>query len=100
MGETNDWKRLNLTNRKWFQLYLFETAVGNAAVQRRRQHAVSVAKERREAMFRTKRLCTEVVSNDMDVAIHGDMMIEEEPSILEAQTLSAVEELKLAISSK
>ncbi|KAL7595377.1 importin subunit alpha-9 isoform X1 [Lactuca sativa] len=77
-----------------------KNTVGNAAVQRRRQHAVSVAKERREAMFRTKRLCTEVVSNDMDVAIHGDMMIEEEPSILEAQTLSAVEELKLAISSK
>ncbi|CAH1452158.1 unnamed protein product [Lactuca virosa] len=77
-----------------------KNTVGNAAVQRRRQHAVSVAKERREAMFRTKRLCTEVVSNDMDVAIHGDMMIEEEPSILEAQTFSAVEELKLAISSK
>nr|KAJ0199454.1 hypothetical protein LSAT_V11C600310550 [Lactuca sativa] len=84
----------------WNLTLVFLSSIGNAAVQRRRQHAVSVAKERREAMFRTKRLCTEVVSNDMDVAIHGDMMIEEEPSILEAQTLSAVEELKLAISSK
>ncbi|KAI3523004.1 hypothetical protein L1887_01057 [Cichorium endivia] len=77
-----------------------KNTVGNAAVQRRRQHAVSVAKERREAMFRTKRLCTEGFTNDMDVAINGDMMIEEESSLLEAQTSSAVEELKLAIFSK
>lgn len=77
-----------------------KNTVGNAAVQRRRQHAVSVAKERREAMFRTKRLCTEGFTNDMDVAINGDMMIEEESSLLEAQTSSVVEELKLAISSK
>ncbi|KVH90513.1 Armadillo [Cynara cardunculus var. scolymus] len=81
-------------------VYVFGIAVGNAAVQRRRQHAVSVVKERREAMFRTKRLCRDGVSSDMDVVTDGDMMIEEEPSILEAQTSSAVEELKLAVSFK
>ncbi|KAL4591975.1 hypothetical protein LXL04_004952 [Taraxacum kok-saghyz] len=85
-----------------YGFYVLHDGFGNAAVQRRRHHAVSVAKERREAMFRTKRLCTEGFSNDMDVhvAINGDMMIEEEPSVLEAQTSSAVEELKLAIASK
>lgn len=77
-----------------------KNTVGNAAVKRRRQHAVSVVKERREAMFRTKRLCRDGVSSDMDVVTDGDMMIEEEPSILEAYTSSAVEELKLSVSFK
>ncbi|KAM0065590.1 putative armadillo-like helical, importin subunit alpha [Helianthus debilis subsp. tardiflorus] len=72
--------------------------VGNAAAQRRRQNAVSVGKERREALFRTKRLCRVGVSSDVDVPVDSDMMIEEEPSILEAQTSSAVEELKTAIA--
>lgn len=73
--------------------------VGSAAVQRRRQLAVSVAKERREAMFRTKRLCREGVSIDTDVTA-SEMIVEEEPSILEAQTSSVIEELKLAVSFK
>ncbi|XP_071709844.1 importin subunit alpha-9-like isoform X2 [Rutidosis leptorrhynchoides] len=78
-----------------------KNTVGNVAAQRRRQHAVSVAKERREATFRTKRRCNEIVNIDMDdVATNGDMMIEEEPSVLEAQTSSAVENLKLALSLK
>ncbi|PWA39589.1 importin subunit alpha [Artemisia annua] len=75
-------------------------AVGNAAVQRRRQHAVSVAKERREATFRAKRLRREGVSLDMDVESDGAMVIEEEPSVLDAQMGYAVEELKLAVSFK
>ena len=69
-------------------------------MQRRRQHAVSVAKERREATFRAKRLRREGVSIDMDVASDGGMVIEEEPSVLDAQMGSAVEELKLAFSFK
>ncbi|GJR15252.1 importin subunit alpha-9 [Tanacetum coccineum] len=73
-------------------------AIGNTAAQKRRQNAVSVGKERREALFRTKRLCRVGVSSEMDVPDDSDMMIEEEQSILEAQTSSAVEELKLAIS--
>lgn len=77
-----------------------KNTVGNAAVQRRRQHAVSLAKERREAVFRTKRLCREGASIDIDAATDGEMMIDEESSLLEAQTSSAVEELKIAISFK
>ncbi|KAK9079295.1 hypothetical protein SSX86_000966 [Deinandra increscens subsp. villosa] len=74
--------------------------VGNAAVQRRRQHAVSVAKERREAMFRTKRLCMEGISISSDAATDNEMMVDEEPMVLESQTSKAVEELKLAVSFK
>ncbi|GKA13725.1 hypothetical protein Tco_0693371 [Tanacetum coccineum] len=72
--------------------------IENAAKQRRRQHVVSVVKERREATFRTKRLCRDGVSIDMDVVSYGGMLIEEEPSVLDAQMGSAVEELKLAVS--
>ena len=77
---------------------LFGIVVGNSAAQKRRQHAISVGKERREALFRTKRLCRVGVSSEMDVPDDSDMMIEEEQSILEAQTSSAVEELKLALA--
>lgn len=72
--------------------------VGNSAAQRRRQNAVSVGKERREALFRTKRLCRVSLNSDMDIPDDNDMIIEEEQSILETQTSSAVEELKLAIA--
>ncbi|PHU05452.1 Importin subunit alpha-9 [Capsicum chinense] len=77
-----------------------KSSVGNAAAQRRRQHAVTVGKERREALMRTKRLCRVRVSGDSDDASpdDNDMMIEEDQSILEAQTSSAVEELKLAVA--
>ena len=77
---------------------LLVNVVGDTTAQRRRQHAVSVGRERREAMFRTKRLCRVGVSTDMDVPIDSDMIIEEEQSVLEAQTSSAVEELKLGVS--
>lgn len=73
--------------------------VGNVAAQRRRQHAVTVAKERRESLVRAKRLCISGVSGEDDVpAVDGDMVIDEENPILEAQTSSAVEELKLAMA--
>lgn len=75
-----------------------KSTVGNVAAHRRRQHAVTVGKERREALFRTKRLCRVGVSGDTYVPLDNDMMIDEEQSILEAQTTSAVEELKLAIA--
>lgn len=78
----------------------FGFSVGNAAAQRRRQHAVTVGKERREALMRTKRLCRVGVSGDSDdVSIDdSDMMIVEDQSILEARTSSAVEELKLDVA--
>ncbi|KAI3857852.1 hypothetical protein MKX03_009971, partial [Papaver bracteatum] len=38
---------------------------GNIAANRRRQQAVAVSKERREALVRTKRLCRDgIVSDD------------------------------------
>lgn len=76
-----------------------KSSVGNVAGQRRRQQAISVAKERRESLVRTKRMCLVRVSNEDDVpAVDGDMVIDEEQPILEAQTSSAVEELKLAMT--
>nr|GMD34950.1 importin subunit alpha-9 [Ipomoea batatas] len=75
-----------------------KSSVGNVAAQRRRENAVTVGKERRDALMRTKRLCREGVTGDSDVAPEADMMIDEEQSILEVQTSSAVEELKLAVA--
>ncbi|KAF7145899.1 hypothetical protein RHSIM_Rhsim04G0149800 [Rhododendron simsii] len=72
--------------------------VGNVAANRRRQHAVTVGKERREALVRTKRLCRVGVSGDDIAPPDSDMMIDVEESVLEVQTSSAVEELKFAIS--
>lgn len=82
-----------------FSVSLF-FSVGNAAAQRRRQHAVTVGKERREALMRTKRLCRVGVSADFDEASmdDSDMMIEEDQAILEALTSAAVEELKLDVA--
>ncbi|KAL4573533.1 hypothetical protein LXL04_020343 [Taraxacum kok-saghyz] len=58
-------------------------SVGSTAAQKRKQNAVSVGKERREALFRTKQLCRAGVSTDTDIPIDdNDMMIEEEQSIL------------------
>ena len=67
------------------------------AANRRRQQAITVGKERREALVRTKRLCRVGISSDNDVPDDGDLMIDVEQSILESQTSSAVEELKSAV---
>lgn len=84
----------------YIRVYLYDIVVGNAAVQRRRQLAVSAARERREAMFRTKRLCTEGIGMNLDGGTDGEMMIDEEPLVLESQTIKAVEELKIAVCFK
>ncbi|THG18838.1 hypothetical protein TEA_017477 [Camellia sinensis var. sinensis] len=73
-------------------------SVGNVAANRRRQLAVTVGKERREALMRTKRLCRVGVNDDDVVPVDSDMMIDEEQSVLDDQTFTAVEELKLAIA--
>ncbi|XP_021715746.1 importin subunit alpha-9-like isoform X1 [Chenopodium quinoa] len=76
-----------------------KSSVGNLAAQKRRQNAVAVAKERREALVRTKRLCRVAVGGDDDGGEPDtEMMLDEEQSVLEAQTSAAVEELKTAIS--
>lgn len=78
----------------------FGVSVGNVAAQRRRQNAISVGKERRESLVRAKRFCRAGVSSgdDGDISLDHDMVIDEEESILEAQTSSAVEELKAAVA--
>lgn len=51
--------------------------------------------------MRAKRFCRVGVSaaiDDGDVSLDHDMVIDEEESILEAQTSSAVEELKAAVA--
>ncbi|KAJ9559028.1 hypothetical protein OSB04_013642 [Centaurea solstitialis] len=77
----------------------FGNVVGNAAGQRKRQPAISVRKEIRDALFQTKRLCRVGVSiDDMDVPVDSHMIIDDEQSVLEAQTSAAVEELKQAVA--
>lgn len=58
-----------------------------------------MAKERREALVRTKRLCRVGITGDDDGGEPDtEMILDEEQSILEAQTSSAVEVLKAAIA--
>ncbi|GLT89721.1 hypothetical protein SLE2022_076960 [Rubroshorea leprosula] len=73
-----------------------KSSVGTVAEQKRRQNAVTVGKERRESLVRAKRLCRVGTSGETDVSAENDMIIDEEQSILGAQTASAVEELKSA----
>ncbi|MEI4889666.1 hypothetical protein, partial [Klebsiella pneumoniae] len=49
-----------------------KSSVGNVAAQRRKQHAVTVGKERREALVRTKRLCRVGVCDDIDDPVESD----------------------------
>lgn len=71
----------------------------NAAGTRRRQLAVTVGKERRESLVRAKRLCRVGVSDaEVNVDVEAEMMIDEEQSVLESQTLLAVENLKSALA--
>ncbi|CAM8959716.1 unnamed protein product [Rhodiola kirilowii] len=75
-----------------------KASVGNVASNRRRQHAVSIGKEKRDALVRAKRLCRAGISTESDAPNDSDMMIDEHQSILDAQTSSAVETLKTAVS--
>ncbi|XP_010543379.1 PREDICTED: importin subunit alpha-9 [Tarenaya hassleriana] len=73
-----------------------KSSVGNIAGQRRRQQAVTVAKERRESLVRAKRLCRVGTSGE-DEHFENEMIIDEEQPLLEAQTAKAVDELKSAV---
>lgn len=57
-----------------------------------------MGKERRESLVRAKRLCRVGTSGEVETPVESGMLIEEEQSILEAQTSSAVEELKAAVA--
>ncbi|KAK7393572.1 hypothetical protein VNO78_22130 [Psophocarpus tetragonolobus] len=76
-----------------------KSSVGNAAASRRRQHAVTVGKERRESLMRAKRLCrVGIAADDAQASIDSDMLIDEEQSILESHTSVAVQNLKAALA--
>ncbi|CAL0299586.1 unnamed protein product [Lupinus luteus] len=78
-----------------------KSSVGNVAGSRRREHAVTIGKERRESLVRAKRLCRVGIGggeSEGDVPAESEMIIDEEQSILESQTSLAVEKLKSAIA--
>ncbi|XP_050382105.1 importin subunit alpha-9 [Argentina anserina] len=75
-----------------------KSSVGNVAGQRRRQTAITVGKERRESLIRAKRLCRVGTNGESADPLDGEMMIDEEQPILDAQTSAAVEELKYAVA--
>ncbi|RLM93241.1 hypothetical protein C2845_PM08G04810 [Panicum miliaceum] len=78
-----------------------KSSVHNSASSRRREHAIAVGKERREALMRAKRVCRAPLSgSDETVMEEGDMVIDEEKADLEARTAQAVEELKSALSTQ
>lgn len=75
-------------------------AVRNTAANRRREQAIAIGKERREALMRAKRVCRAPLSGSDEVAAEdGDMVIDEGKADLGARTTQAVEELKSALSS-
>lgn len=78
------------------RMHLILFSVGNVAAHRRRQQAVTVGKERRDMLVRAKRFCR-IGIGDV-IAVDNEMMMDEEVSILEVQTSSAVDELKSAVS--
>jgi len=76
-------------------------AVRNTAANRRREQALAIGKERREALMRAKRVCRAPLSGSYEAAAEdGDMVIDEGKADLEARTTQAVEELKSALSSQ
>ncbi|KAK9154113.1 hypothetical protein Sjap_001593 [Stephania japonica] len=74
-----------------------KSSVGNAAASRRRQLAVTVGKERREALFRAKRLCRDaIVGSDGEVVEDKEMVIDEGDAASNKRTSDAVQELTAA----
>lgn len=74
------------------------SSVHNTSAQRRRQLAVAVGKERREALIRTKRLCREALFDDNEASLEGNMNIDEERAVLNAQASQIIEDLKSAMT--
>ncbi|PWZ08265.1 Importin subunit alpha-2 [Zea mays] len=78
-----------------------KSSVRNTAANRRREQAIAIGKERREALMRAKRVCRAPLSgSDEAAAEEGDMVVDEEKADLETRTTQAVEELKSALSSQ
>ncbi|EMS52684.1 Importin subunit alpha-2 [Triticum urartu] len=80
--------------------YAIKSSVHNTAASRRREQAIAIGKERREALMRAKRVCRAPLSGSDEATIEdGDMVIDEKAD-LETRTAQAVEELKSALSSQ
>jgi importin subunit alpha-6/7 len=76
-------------------------AVHNSAASRRREQAVAIGKERREALMRAKRVCRAPLSGSDDAAMEEtDMVMDVDKADLGERTVQAVEELKSALSSQ
>uniref|UniRef100_A0A0E0JEA7 Importin subunit alpha n=1 Tax=Oryza punctata TaxID=4537 RepID=A0A0E0JEA7_ORYPU len=76
-----------------------KSSVRNTAASRRREQAIAIGKERREALIRAKRVCRAPISGSDEAEMEeGDMVVDEEKACLEAKTAYAVEELKSALS--
>uniref|UniRef100_A0A0D9Y3H8 Importin subunit alpha n=1 Tax=Oryza glumipatula TaxID=40148 RepID=A0A0D9Y3H8_9ORYZ len=76
-----------------------KSSVRNTAASRRREQAIAIGKERREALIRAKRVCRASISGSDEAEMEeGDMVVDEEKACLEAKTAHAVEELKSALS--
>ncbi|KAJ0983913.1 hypothetical protein J5N97_002269 [Dioscorea zingiberensis] len=73
-----------------------KTSVHTSAAHRRRQHAVTIGKERREALIRNKRLCRDGVDDNED-SLEGSMIIDEEKSTLDTQASQIVGALKSVV---
>ncbi|KAM0867113.1 hypothetical protein ACQ4PT_042201 [Festuca glaucescens] len=81
--------------------YAIKSSVHNTAASRRREQAVAIGKERREALMRAKRVCRTPLSGSNESAIEdGDMVIDDEKEGLETRTAQAVQELKSSLSSQ
>ncbi|CAA6654783.1 unnamed protein product [Spirodela intermedia] len=74
-----------------------KSSVHDLAGRRRRQHAVALGKERREALVRAKRICRYGLDDDA-TSQEGSMITDEEAAALDAQTSRTVEELKLVVA--
>ncbi|VAH74273.1 unnamed protein product [Triticum turgidum subsp. durum] len=80
--------------------YAIKSSVHNTAASRRREQAIAIGKERREALMRAKRVCRAPLSGSDEATVEdGDMVIDEKAD-LETRTAQAVEELKSALSSQ
>ncbi|KAL0910890.1 hypothetical protein M5K25_018987 [Dendrobium thyrsiflorum] len=74
-----------------------KSSVHNIAAQRRRKHAITLGKERREVLIRTKRMCIEGLANYNEESLETNMLIDEEKAALDTQTSKIVEDLKSAL---
>ncbi|XP_078435023.1 importin subunit alpha-9 isoform X2 [Wolffia australiana] len=75
-----------------------KSSAHDLAGRRRREHAVTLGKERREALVRAKRICRYGFDDDPTSQEVG-MMVDEEAAALDAQTSLTVDELKLVVSN-